>query len=278
MSQPDEEIHVELGKSKMNVEDQVVLDNISTNIRRPLPQAQVQESSAKRAVLVAGGPSLRENLELLREKYFWKGIPIVAMNGSAKFLMLNGIKPSSYVLCDAREDNLLFFIGDFLIPDCRYYVASHCSPKVFDRLEQAGADIWIYHTAPIEPATKLLEDYYQEHLYQVNGGCTVGLCSIALTRMIGYPYMSLFGYDSCCKGKNTVHAYRQDIDSDEPLFKVEHSGKEFLCTGWQMRQADNFYNLIIHYGKFFTLKLYGEGLLGHILSTGIGIDLEAKEA
>ncbi len=275
MSSSPEKRFVKLGDGRINVEDEIILENIQVNIRRPLPQAQVYQSEPKRVVLVAGGPSLKSQLTVLRDEYFFKEFPIFAMNGSARFLMQNNIKPDAFVLCDGREDNLQFFVGDFLIPDCRYYIASHCSPKVFDRLEEAGADLWIYHTAPTEPATTILKDYYRECLYQVNGGNTVGLCTIALTRMLGYPMMSLFGYDSCCKGKNTKHAYPQGIDEDDPVVRIELEGKEFFCTHWQMRQGQNFYDMILNYGKYFSLRIYGGGLLGHILSTGKGIDLEA---
>ena len=275
MSQP-EFIPVKIGESRINVEDEIILDNIQINIRRPLPQAWIMRSTARRAVLVAGGPSLQDQVDNIR-KYAWKGTPIFAMNGSGGFLINLGIKPYAMVLCDAREINMTFFV-EGPIPGCRYYVASHCSPKIFDLLESSDADLWIYHTAPIDPATKIFDDYYGEVSLQVNGGNTVGLCTIALARMLGYPMLSLFGYDSCCRSKNIKHAYKQDIDKDDRIMKVKVGEKEFLCTAWQMRQAQNFYNMIKHYGQYFSLRMYGEGLLSHILETGKGINLEAKEA
>ena len=75
MSLP-EKTPVKFGKARMNVDDEVVFENLRANLRRPLPQVHIGPSNAKRVVLAAGGPSLKDNIELIRRKYFWKGVPI----------------------------------------------------------------------------------------------------------------------------------------------------------------------------------------------------------
>ncbi len=267
---------MKLGPTRMNTSDEDLLSNIEINIRRQLPQINVLPSRPKRVILVAGGPSLDSEFNNLRH-LAWKGHRIFAMNGTAKWLTDRNILPQYQVILDAQPENLVFV--EEPIPDCTYLLASHVHPSVFEACKDRN--VWIFHTCPLEAARQLFNAYYFDQKSKshrpgatrwqwINAGTTVGLGTIGLARCLGFPFLELFGYDSCCQPdarKYKHHAYDQPWNDVDHVFSVMCKDREFFCTQWQMRQADNFYKLLEAFSKHFSINIYGDGLLAHIIAT-----------
>jgi len=91
------------------VEANVTRETIERNIKLAKQRAstwlKVHPSNDKTALIVAGGPSLKEELSSLRSHYT-QGAEIFAVNGSLNYLLTQGIKPRNHVILDAREENV----------------------------------------------------------------------------------------------------------------------------------------------------------------------------
>jgi hypothetical protein len=64
------------------------------------------------------------------------------MNGAYKHCIDQGIKPSALVIVDPLEHNARF--ADPIIDDCKYFIASQCHPKVFEKVPK-GQDLPLAH-------------------------------------------------------------------------------------------------------------------------------------
>ena len=116
------------GTNKLNVHKNKIIHHVKRNIRLQLPQMDCHLPTNNPVALVAGGWSLNETFDELRELYF-DGVPLVALNGAGNWLMERNIRPAMQVVMDAREDNQVFV--ETLIPRCRYFLASQCHPSLF---------------------------------------------------------------------------------------------------------------------------------------------------
>jgi len=57
--------------------------------------------------LVGGGPSLKRDIEKVRELRD-QGVKLICMNNAYSFCLEHGITPSAYIQVDAREFNTRF--------------------------------------------------------------------------------------------------------------------------------------------------------------------------
>lgn len=250
--------------AEINVDDATLLLNLSINIRRGLPQVLTSKELKDPIIVAGGGWSLKSHFDKLQSLY-WQGRKVVAMNGSARWLIERGVKPTAVIHADARLRNACFF-ADLNIPDCDYYIASHCAPEIFDLLQ--GRDIYLYHSIGSEAGTAILDEYYNKNWVLSHGGPTVGLNALVLARQLGYPYQHLFGFDSCLSSEGVNHPYPQAIDEEANNLEVVLNDKTFRCEGWHLKQANNFHKLMHEHGRHFSLRIYGDGLLAHVMMSG----------
>lgn len=260
---------------RVNTKRFVLLKNIKHNIKRQIPQLKPHEPTTAHVALVGGGWSLNETYEELRALYF-AGVKIVALNGSAKWLMERNLKPWMHVMLDARPDNAEFVREP--VPGCKYFLASQCDPSVFNMVE--GRDVTIFHgiTEDADVEIKRLNAYYKERWTRVPTAGSVGLTSIFVLRILGYKYQHLFGIDSCYQpDTHKHHSFSQPLNDNEGTAVFKIGGREFECSAWQASQAKSFIDLLSVHGEQINLEVYGDGMLAHILKFGCALpDIEPQ--
>lgn len=252
---------------RVNTPHEQIYSNIRTNIRRQLPQVMPYDEQSTPICIVGSGWSLNDPAiyEELRQLYF-DGAKIVALNGSAKWLMERNLRPSMHVMLDARPENREFITAP--IPHCKTFLSSQCHPSVFDAA--ADREVFIFHCfveeADGEP--KILDEFYGKRKWARVPACgTVGVTSILLSRVIGFRFQHLFGMDSCYKPDGTHHAFPQALNDGEgkAIFRVGKEGRLFLCSPWQAAQARSFLNMIQLNNELIELSVHGDGLLAYLL-------------
>ena len=264
-------------QGRVNVSDEILLDNIRSAIRRPHPQIRPNAPNGDRVVLVGGGPSLEDTedelVQLVRE-----GAKLVTVNGSYQWCLDRNLHPRTQIVMDARASNARFV--DPVVPGCRYVLASQCAPETWDAVE-GRSDVWMFHAADRTegPTKDLLDAHYLGRWCAVGGGVTVVARAIALLRIVGYVRFDLFGVDCCFLG-GKHHAYTQpENDRDKPLpFKVSPTGhpeleRTFHCAPWHAKQFECFLQMIRHSGDQFMLNVHGDGLLAYALRTSADVSL-----
>lgn len=256
---------------KLNVPTETVLNNIQTNIRKQLPQLQPHETQSKHVAIVGGGWSLVDTFEELRTLYF-NGTPLIALNGSANWLMERNLRPSMHIVMDARPENLPFV--EMPVPNCRYFLASQCHPSLIDACE--GRDLRLFHviSSDSEKEREILDKFYLKHWHQVPGAGTVGIVALMLVRMLGFKFQHLFGIDSCYAPDGHHHAYAQSLNDSEGSAPFWCAGRQFRCSAWQASQADNFRKVIKAHGEHLQLSIHGDGVLAHMMRTGGALEEE----
>lgn len=285
---PEGTVPLILGKGTLNVSHEIVLRNIQRNIRRQIPQLNVYPLNHKPMAIIAGGWSLNETFEDIRELYF-DGVPLVALNGAGNWLMERNLRPAMQLVMDSRPDNVVFV--ESYVPRCKYFLASQCDPSLFDTLLDRGADTHIFHlVSPIddeegdEPLSEkdqktqdgqrlereAIDVHYGQKWLYVPGGGTIGTRAISLARILGYDRMHVFGMDSCLSPDNHHnHAYEQTWNSpDQKWMDVWCTDRKFRCCNWHMGQAEQFQLFLQACGQHFTLNMHGDGLLSYMLKTG----------
>ena len=248
----------------VNADDEDIRKNISSNISRDIPQVVPYETQWDKVVaLVVGGPSLDSTLDVLKEKHA-AGMPVVRVNGSYKYCMDRGIRPSAFIMLDSREFNNRFV--DPPHKECKYFICSQCHPSVLDKLD--GYETHLWHCAGQDQYQDILEDKYGEihkDFFPVLGGSTVTLRAIHLMRMLGFPKFEIFGFDSCIMDKH--HAYSQPENDGEKEIEVHVAGKQFLCTVAHYHQAKEFVQMVGATGDHYDMIIHGEGLISHIIQS-----------
>ena len=92
----------------VNADKESIKENMKANLKKGLPQVSPYETQWDKTIaLVVGGPSLSSTLDTLKEKH-QMGMPVVTVNGSYKYCIDNGIRPSAFVMLDSREFNNRF--------------------------------------------------------------------------------------------------------------------------------------------------------------------------
>lgn len=238
-----------------NTEDEVLFQNIEVNSRRDLEWITEVPAHDGHAVIVGGGPSLKDSIETIR----WRqglGQKVFALNGAAGFLLDSGVIPDYQVILDARNENWK------LVGNAREYLfASQCDPDVFRVAEKCKVSLW-------HPKIDGIEDHLpdrRESLTLIGGGTTVGLSAMCLAYTMGYRKLHLFGYDSSHK-EDEGHAYSQPMNDREPICKVTVYGKTFKSSLAMAKQAEFFPTVcdqLIDLGCVITVD--GDGLLPFIV-------------
>ena len=253
----------------VNEDKEKIRDNIKKNIKRGLSQVQPYETQWEKVVcLVLGGPTLKKTFPDLLEKRN-SGIPVITVNGSYKYCIDNGLKPSAMVLLDSREFNNRFVHP--ISKDMKYFISSQCHPSVFDMLKDN--QVWIWHCAG-DDSVDLLEEQYGGNFFPVMGGATIGLRAVHLFRMLGFHKFEIYGFDSCIIGHH--HAYDQEENDGEEVIDVVVAGKEFRCTAAHYHQAKEFVDMISKTGEHYDLVIHGDGLISHIIKNPDSLKLKEE--
>ena len=253
-----EEVKIE---GALNTDVETVRANVQHNIRLDFQSIQPHPTNDVEVMIVGGGPSLKSQIGEIR-RLRDKGVKLVCLNNAYQYCLDHDIKPSAFVMVDARPFNLRFV--ENVIPDCKYFIASQCDPAVFGRLLEVKDQTYIWHTSAEEIQDALKEVYPK--CYPVPGGSTVLLRAIPLFRMLGFKRFHIFGCDSCLE-EGQHHAYAQKENDEQAVIPVRVGGKVFHCNMWMVSQAREFIDLIECMGDVIELEVHG-GLLRQILQSG----------
>lgn len=233
-----------------NVSDDVARNNAVSALERDCAWVTQEPVKDNAAIIVGGGPSLKDNLFYIRGMKL-NGCKIFATGNSYQYLKANGIQPDAHVLLDARPQNIEFVPRE----TCPKYYASQCDKSLLDA---AGADLICWHAH---------QECYKEHIkshlssaVQIGGGSTVGLRAIALAYVLGYRDFRLFGFDSCYADSH--HAYQQALNDGEKTLEVKVGGQTYKCAPWMVTQAEEFKEVVSALVSMeCTLSVYGEGMI-----------------
>ena len=248
-------------KGELNASLEVVKANVEANIRLGFQQVQPYPTNDVEVMIVGGGPSLKGRVGEIR-RLREQGVKLVCLNNAYQYCLDHDIKPSAYVMVDARPFNLRFV--ENVIPDCKYFIASQCDPAVFGRLLEVENQTYIWHTSAEEIQDILTAQYPK--CFPVPGGSTVLLRAIPLFRMLGFKRFHIFGCDSCLE-EGAHHAYEQKENDEQVVIPVRVGERIFYCNPWMVSQAREFIDLIGCMGDVMELNIHG-GLLRQILESG----------
>lgn len=245
--------------AKLNRPKEEIQDNIRINCARRLPQVWPHKEQDTVLAIAGGGPSLVDTLDDLKA-FKEDGGKVVALAGTAKYLMEHGITPSAHVLLDSSITNI-DFVTD---ADCTYLVASQCDPRVFDAL--AGRKLYIWHAINHVDDNEIISQFYDKWV-PIQGGNTIGLRALRLFQVLGYRKFELFGYDSCyIDGRH--HAYKQKGHDDIETTWMEVNGRKFEVAAYQIQQAMEFMKMVKVFGQGWEVRCHGNGLISYLIEEG----------
>jgi len=223
-----------------------------------LPECQLGRFG--RAALVSGGPSAADQVETIRK------FEIVIACGSAYgWLIDHDVVPEYCVIFDPGADQARFYKGPH--PGTFFLVASTCDPSVFDALDGCKAYIW-------HPFDDLPQLHDGEPM--VGGGSSVTLRAIAISHIMGYRELHMFGFDSSYAG-GFEHAYPYMQDRPSPI-QVNYMGATFTTTPQLLHQAREFMAMYHDHQHELSVKVYGDGLIAHMLRESSLVNLEPLDA
>lgn len=225
----------------------VMEGNMRAALKRNLPELRICKPHDHVLSIAAGGPSLADTYQDL------KGY-VVAMNGSLNWLLEHGVRPYACGLVDPGEHIADMVPAD---PSLRYFVASICDAKVFDKL--TGCPVTVWHPSGHVECEDAIRGERPADWLTIGGGCTMGLRWITLGYMLGFRTFHLHGMDSSFR-KGATHAY-PDVRDDQPWMM---SGSRFTRRNFLEQVADFLRMLETFERPEFDpihIEVHGDGLL-----------------
>lgn len=256
-------------RGELNVEEQRLVDNVRANIAGDWMTVAPHAANDVEIVLLAGGPSLNDYVDEIRELRERQGSKLVTVNNTYHWALERGLKPSAQIVVDGRPFNARFTHP--VVDDCKYLIASQVDPSVLEGLPKERTYLW--HTN-IDRIRDLLDARYATW-YNTPGGSTVVLRSFPLLRMLGFKRFHVFGWDSCLLD-DAHHAYAQPENDSPFVVAVTCGDRVFRCHASMAAQAAEFQDLIKFLGDEIELNVRGPGLIAHIVETGA--EIESREA
>jgi hypothetical protein len=212
-------------------------------------------------VVVGGAPSMKNRSDVIQQRQK-NGATLLALNGAHKFLKAVGVQPDMVLLCDSSP-TVTGFIPDE--PDnAIYLISSTCHPSVLDKLKGFDA-VYLWHPeipTEIERQSAILDKYPDRPCVLLGGGNTGAMRTFAVGYHLGYRAFHFYGIDSSYADDGSDHAYiKHDGTEPEPL-NVKYGGKVYRCSGWMIRQADEFKFYYQQYAQAgCKIMVHGEGLI-----------------
>jgi hypothetical protein len=229
-------------------------DNIRASSRLDLPWLKESPPHDEIALVCAGGPSLRDDLQEIIHRSR-NGQKIIAINNVANFLWENGIKADYQFIMDALPQSSEYVrdaVGHLLL-------ASQCNPLTFDRAR--GIPTTLFHPLCTFDVRALLPPEREPEANLIGGGVTALTRCMCVIHTMGYRVQHIFGADSSRRGKDH-HAYKQIEDDGLHDSIVVLEGKEYMTSLPMAAQVIEF----ITYSKALSdlgsvIHVHGDGLL-----------------
>ncbi len=250
----------------------VMFENVIKNMKLKLPmfESLVEYNKVKgkdkKIALIGGGPSLKNNLDELRE---FK--TTIACGSVHDYLITKGIIPTYAANCDPSPVCANYYSK----PDSevKYLIASNADAKVIEALKDTQLIMWHCHSEELqERMINLSRETYKTDYQAVGGGCTIGLRGISLAMCMGYTNIHFFGFDSCMGEDGTQHhAYAWSDPEESKLIEKVHriqlgpesgpTSKAYYVAGYQLAQLENFKEFYCNHHAYFNPTFHGGGAL-----------------
>lgn len=231
-------------------------DNILSNIRAVQKRVQLADAHGRHAIVACYGPSIRDNLGLLKTEARSDNADVISVSGSHDFLITNGIVPAFHVECDPRPhkaDNIARGVEDV-----RYLLGSIVHPILIDKL--SGLDVSLWH--PSGEFNLRIVDEIEPDATFVGVIGNVGLASLSLFYRMGYRAFSIYGMDCSFAGEEKwagPHAQKKN-PTEQKIIEVMCGGRQFFTAAVYLAYANAFFDLIkvLPDAQF---NIYGDNLL-----------------
>lgn len=221
-------------------------NNIEENLKRSTPRLfdVIKRGTATgECAIVAGGPSLKDQLSFLR---VFKG-DIFGGGTVHDYLIENDIIPKYHVILDPDVETAGFINKPN--KDITYLVSSQCHKNTFEALKDQKVLLWhSFVTIDEDPYIRLsnegtpISDFNGEE--SVRGGGSVILRTYPIATLLGYKKFHFFGFD-CSFPLNCEdqHVYKYDYYKEE-TFAVSVDNKKYYTTAGLMIQLKAFITYI----------------------------------
>lgn len=236
----------------LNAPREQFVENIRENMQRGLPTL-----CTRKAMLVAGGPSVVDHLDDIREHHR-NGYSLFAVNGSHDWLRKQGIDPNYCVLLESGA-----VVNTFVRNPrrgCKYLLASQCSPLIVNRLVALEHDVTLFHVQLDRAANDqiVLADNDATILAPAQ---TVGLHALSIIYLMGHKSLRVYGMDSSHRGE-VDHCYDNSQQTHSETREFVFEGKSYIATGTWAAQADAFARYWpIYFRMGMRIEVIGDGLL-----------------
>lgn len=226
------------------------------------------------ALICGGGPSLKDNLGLLRKLSKRKNHKIITTNKTHDWLVKRGFPVWAVVLLDPMPH-----VAEYVklaTPKTKCFIAGQCHEDTFKSV--AHTDLYLWHAADNQeedmyPLSLLSSQYKNRAWKLIGGGNTGGLRSIYIAQPLGFKKIHLFGFDSSMRdGK--LYAYNKphpkDAEEGEAELFVNGHRQKFWSNEHMTRQVENFEDMIKQiflwnktgaWSGLDHLVVHGEGML-----------------
>ena len=247
-------------KTKNCVDDKQIQANINyavTMADNYLPQCSMDMDAV--CIMVSAGPSLKGQIEHIREMAAKPNHYVVAVKHALNTLIEAGIKPWACILLDPRNH-----VGDFIPEDedgIKYFVASMCHPSTFDKLKEK--EYWVYHACVGAGEDETLRARVGKSHFMVSGGCSTAMRGLSVMHLLGFRRFRLFAYDCCFfepQDEGAVDKYGNQL-----YFEMDIGGKKFWTDAEKVAQAQDFQGIIEQMTEL-DFEVYGPGMIPHIFN------------
>lgn len=192
------------------------ISNIEESVKFDHPLLMAERPGIKDTIIfVAGGPTLRDYVEEIRERQA-AGIPILTSNNTYDWLVARGIVPDMCLIFDPKEK----VAGYVTNPQqsTQFFLGVVVNPKTFERF--AGFNV---KKVVVAYGLEGREDVQlQQRLYPkargkdfLIGGTMTPLRAMPFAVMLGYRKIEFYGFDSCFSPNPPPVVYQ---DENQELF------------------------------------------------------------
>lgn len=244
-----------------------IISNIKTNLRIGYKSIETTDEFRKlRSVaVVGGGPSLTKTIKSLFG-YNHGYNKIIACGSVYDYLVNNYIYPDYCVICDPDP-----IVNEYIQKSnsafrTKFLVASQCSPKTFEFLENRGINPIIWNAA----ANENNEEIFGKGQIALGGGCTVGTRGIVIASCMGYETIDLFGFDNCVTDEGS-HAYAFSDPEKEKITKlldISIGDVKFKMAEYHLGQLMDFKALLATSLKHINFNVHGDGAIKTLFELG----------
>lgn len=240
-------VGVKVLQSSTNVPLEALIAQQRRTLSRGVPTvADLRRMEYGRPLLIAGGgPSLADTFDPVG----WRQWDVMALNGTAKWLLERGFTPRYHVLVDGQP-RVADYVPDDHPPGMEYLLAGMCHDDVWAKVQ--GRPVRAWFTYP---------DKEHSPPFAIGGGNTVGLRAITLGHVLGYNEIDVHGFDSSYRD-GVMHAYGDRPDLVAFPKAIWCDLKPFRASGSMIFQVENFFPTVgLVEAEGTTVNVHGSGLL-----------------